>query len=374
MPSYSKIIFILLVFISFVSCTNQQKIPLNQNIYNEKPKVIKKKTDPKVLNEMQENLLITYALDYELNNDILRSAMVYENLYNKYNKFEYLEKSLSLYVYNENFKKVYTLSLKNINKYEDYKEYLYQNFIFSAIKINRFNESLKYSKKLIKINNSTNNYMFLADSYYGIHDYKNAMKYYKYIFNKNKSSVALMNYTNILFVNYNQRQKAVKYLKKYAKTITEKKLLANYYTLLGENMKVLNLYKEIYKNTHDLTTLGHIAMHENEYNRKNVKIEDIYAKFEKVLKEISNPIFENYYGYILLENNKDVKKALKLIQKAYESNPENIYFKDSLAFAYYKNKQYKKAYNIMKEVIARVGTTNSEIKEHWDKINKNKDK
>jgi len=164
--------------------------------------------------------------------------------------------------------------------------------------------------------------------------------------------------------------KAIKYLEN--ERFDDKKLL-ELYSVTKQNKKALKLSKMMYKKTKDLSLLGQIAIYEYESN-DNYDMKTIIANFEKTLKYKSNPIYENYYGYILLSHDLEVKKALVLIKQAYKTNPKNIAYKDSLAFAYYKNKQYKKAYNLIKEVVSKVGLDNSEIKTHWEIIKKHKDK
>ena len=365
MPSNYKIIISLFITLLFASCT-KSNIITNQNI------IIKPVNDKS--GELKENILLSLALDYELNKDYKSSVFVYEKLYKEYNKYEYLVKSLYINVYIKQYQSIQNLSYDNMEKFPSKKQYLYQNYIYSSLKLKQFNEALIYAKKLIKMNNKPSNYLFLADSYYGLKDYDNALKYYKVVYDKTKNTLAMLNYTNILFNNLNKKNEAINYLEKHLNNISSKRLLVRYYNITNQNLKSLKLNRNIYKITKNLSLLGNIAIQENEYDKKNVSKKEIYKKFEKSLEYRSNPIFENYYGYLLLEHNNDLKKALKLIKKAYSSNPKNISFKDSLAYAYYKNKEYEKAYKLMKEIVKEIGLYNKEIKEHWEMIKKYKDK
>jgi len=369
MPSNYKIIISLFLAILFTSCTSS-----NSNLNTAKKQNIIHKPIKDKSGELKENILISLALDYELNKDYKSSVFVYEKLYKEYNKYEYLVKSLYINVYIKQYSTIQNLSYDNMEKFPNKKQYLYQNYIYSSLKLNHFSQALIYAKKLIKINNKPSNYLFLADSYFGLKDYENAAKYYKIVYNKTKNTLAMLNYTNILFNNLNKKNEAIKYLKKHQSNIASKRLLVRYYNITNQNLKSLKLNRKIYKITKNLSLLGNIAIQENEYDKKNVSNKEIYKKFDKSLQYRSNPIFENYYGYLLLENNHNVKKALELIKKAYSSNPKNLSFKDSLAYAYFKNKQYKKAYKLMKEIVDEIGLYNIEIKEHWEIIKKHKDK
>jgi tetratricopeptide (TPR) repeat protein len=439
MPSNSKIITALFIGFTLFGCSASNNTLVPSTKLQTTTKVIK----PKVVNkeEFEENVLLSLALDYEFNKQYKNSAMVYEKLYKKNPNYDYFQKLLYLHAYNKEFTKLKELSQEGLVKYPSKKEYLLKNYVFSLIKLKQYNEALKYSKQLVSIKKSANNYSFLADSYYGLKDYKNASKYYLKSYKLNKNTKAMINYTNILFNNLNKKTKAIKFLENYTKnrcikdvctvllsyyertnniqkTINlSKKMLKNYkstysedkisqiqnyiltlylkidikkaikyleeegfddkklaflYSITNQNKKALDLYRKIYKQTQDITVLGQIAMLESEYD-KSVSKQDIYNKFEKTLKYKPNPIYQNYYGYLLLNDNAQLKKALELIKKAYNSNPNNLAFKDSLAYAYFKNKQYKKAYTLMEDVVSKVGLSNIEIKQHWEEIKKYKD-
>jgi len=422
MPSYNKIILPLFIILFFASCFKQ--VTFTKEDY------------------LKENIILNLAIDYEFNKQYKNSVNVYEQLFTKFNKYEYLQKILSLSIYIKDYKTVKEISFENIDKYEEHKEYLMRNYTFASIKLKQYADSLKIALKLVDINNTANNYSFVADSYYGLKKYELSSKYYESSYLKNNDINSLLNMSNILYGKLNKKKEAISYLQTYSlkhncnkkvcatllkyyqesqnitgmitvstklldtyknsytntkilkiqnyllslylssdikkaikylekEKFNDKKLL-ELYSVTNQNKKALNLTRKLYKKTKDLSLLGQIAIYLYEIdNNKNIL--SVIANFEKTLKYKSNPIYENYYGYILLNQNKKLKKALKLIQKAYSSNTKNIAYKDSLAYAYYKNKQYKKAYKLMNEIVSKVGTKDKEIKEHWQIIKKYKD-
>ena len=423
MPSYNKIILSIILILFLSSCSN---------------KIIFSKKD-----YLEENIILNMAIDYEFNKKYKNSALYYENLYSKFNRFEYLQKLLNLNIYMKNYKKVKELSFNNMYIYETKREYLMKNYAFSTIKLKQYKESLEISLKLVDINNTANNYSFVADAYYGLKNYELSTKYYESAYLKNNDIKSLLNLTSILYGKLNHKKEAIAYLetytlknvcdkkvcarlmkyyqesqnnlgmisvsnkllKRYRNTYTNTKInkiqkyilnlylgldiykaikylenknfdnkkLLELYTVTNQNRKALKLVRKLYKNTKDLSLLGQIAIYLYESDKEHKNMIHVIANFEKTLKYKSNPIYENYYGYILLNQNIKLKKALRLIKKAYASNPKNIAYKDSLAFGYYKNNNYKKAYEIMQEVVSKVGTKDKEIKEHWQIIKKYKD-
>jgi predicted Zn-dependent protease len=159
-------------------------------------------------------------------------------------------------------------------------------------------------------------------------------------------------------------KKAIKFLEN--NSFDDQKLL-NLYAQEDMYQKALNLTKKIYKKTKDDKYLGQIAILEYELD-KDKYMQNIIYNFEKSLKNSSNDIYENYYGFILVDHNIDIKKGLKLIQKAYSKYPNNLAYKDSLAYAFYKNKNCNRAYNLMNDIVKQIGLKNQEIKTHWEQI------
>ena len=210
MPSNSKIITALFIgFVLFGCSSSNNTLVVPSTKLQTTTKVIKHKVVDK--EEFEENVLLSLALDYEFNKQYKNSAMVYEKLYKINPNYDYFQKLLYLHAYNKEFNRLKELSQEGLVKYPSKKEYLLKNYVFSLIKLKEYNEALKYSKQLVSIKKSANNYSFLADSYYGLKDYKNASKYYLKSYKLNKNTKAMINYTNILFNNLNKKIKAIKF-------------------------------------------------------------------------------------------------------------------------------------------------------------------
>lgn len=157
------------------------------------------------------------------------------------------------------------------------------------------------------------------------------------------------------------------YLEKYR--IDDEKLLSLYYKKRYFN-KAISLTKELYKKTKDPELLGKIAMYRFEQaDNKNDVLKNVTANFELALSSgINNHSFQNYYGYILIDFDLDVKKGIDLVKQALKAAPKNIAYQDSLAWGYYKTKKCKEAYTIMEKIVKLIGTNDEEIKLHWEKI------
>ena len=192
--------------------------------------------------------------------------------------------------------------------------------------------------------------------------------YKKYKHNHN--NLALLKISNLL-VEYLEKKDinlAIKFLEK--NRFDNLKLLA-LYEKTQNSKKGLKLVRKLYKQTKNKELLGQIAIFEFDLAKDKKKImPHVIANFELALKIKPNPVYENYYGYLLIEYSIDIKKGLALVEKAVKSNPNNLAFKDSLAWGYYKAHRCKKAKKLMDEIISKIKYTNPEINKHYDKIQK----
>jgi hypothetical protein len=125
----------------------------------------------------------------------------------------------------------------------------------------------------------------------------------------------------------------------------------------------------LYKSTDNLDYLAQQAILKFEMTSdKESVLDDVISKFNKVLENGSNHIYENYLAYILIDYNIDIKRGLVLVKKALIVEPNNIAYIDTLAWGEYKLKNCKEAYIQMKRVVDEVGIDDEEIKLHWEQI------
>ncbi len=88
---------------------------------------------------------------------------------------------------------------------------------------------------------------------------------------------------------------------------------------------------------------------------KEKKVDEALNIMEEVLKINPNHADAlNFIGYTLADIGKDLDKALKLINQALQLEPNNGYYLDSLAWVYFRKKDYKKAWEIIKKAIVHV--------------------
>jgi tetratricopeptide (TPR) repeat protein len=153
---------------------------------------------------------------------------------------------------------------------------------------------------------------------------------------------------------------------------TRKDILYELYKREKQFAKALGLVDELYNEDKDAKWIAEkgVLIFENSKDKNDKKmIRDVISHFEKAI-ELGNDdsIYLNYYGYTLIDKEVDVKKGIDIIENALIQQPDNMYYLDSLAWGYYKERQCDKAYKLMKRVVEEEGLTEPEIKEHWDAI------
>ncbi|MEA3554289.1 MAG: hypothetical protein U9R39_07815 [Campylobacterota bacterium] len=192
--------------------------------------------------------------------------------------------------------------------------------------------------------------------------------YFKYSLDPSLKKTSLM-IQNIIVSLLEKKDinKAIEYLEK--NKINNQKLL-NLYEQSGQLKKALALTRVLYKQTNKPELLGKIAMFQFELAKdKKAVMKHVVANFELALSSgINNASYQNYYGYLLIDFDIDIKKGVSLVKSALKTTPNNIAYLDSLAWGYYKLGKCKKALTIMKRVVQITGLNDLEIRTHWEKI------
>ena len=148
----------------------------------------------------------------------------------------------------------------------------------------------------------------------------------------------------------------------------DNKALIDLYITKKSYKKALDLAKRLYRESGDIDMLAKIAMMEYESSKVKDKklLNSISKKFEKVIKHSDNPLYENYYGYLLIDHDLDIDKGIALVKKALKHTPDSPFYLDSLAWGYYKKRECSLALKTIEKIVDLL--TQKEIQEHYEKI------
>jgi len=129
-------------------------------------------------------------------------------------------------------------------------------------------------------------------------------------------------------------------------------LLLQIYATQKKFKNAYELAEELYDDTKNIDYLGKMAIYEYELGKNALSpevLQSIMHKFEEVTAILNDSVYLNYYGYLLIDHNIDVKKGIALVERALKLEPDSPYYLDSLAWGYYKLGECQKAYDIMKD-------------------------
>ena len=144
-------------------------------------------------------------------------------------------------------------------------------------------------------------------------------------------------------------------------------VLLDIYTAKKDYKNARKIAEKLYKKTLDPKFLAKEAILEYESSPKKSKklLQDVMQKFEQSVYQLDDPLYYNYYAYLLIDHDIDVEKGIKLVKKALKQKPDSLYYIDTLAWGYYKQGRCDEAYKLMKPYEKE---DEPEIKEHIQKI------
>lgn len=151
-------------------------------------------------------------------------------------------------------------------------------------------------------------------------------------------------------------------------------MLMEVYVLIGDFKNALRVAKTIYEATNDYEMLGRMTIYKYEMQggkpTKDALVK-IINNFEKVVKFTDSALYFNYYGYLLIDHDINIKKGIELVKKALKIEPNSPYYIDSLAWGYYKLNKCEKALKVMQQIVSDDDSIEEkEIKEHYEAIKK----
>ncbi|QKF64500.1 hypothetical protein [Campylobacter corcagiensis] len=154
-------------------------------------------------------------------------------------------------------------------------------------------------------------------------------------------------------------EKVIELLEKYS---YNDKLLVELYAYIKEYDKAIKKADESYNASNDKEFLSLKAMMIYEKNVGSINSEilkDVNECFKASVDENSKGIYQNYYGYLLIDHDIDAKKGVEFVKNALKDEPNSPYYLDSLAWGYYKLGECEKA----KKTIDAIDL---EFSDYWD--------
>lgn len=169
-----------------------------------------------------------------------------------------------------------------------------------------------------------------------------------------------------LYMYQKDKNQAISFLEKSG---YNQNMLLDIYVASNDFKNAYTTAEKLYKKTADIDYLGKMAIYEYENKRNDIDaktLKSVSEKFEKVVKKIHDPLYLNYYGYLLIDHDLDIKKGIELVKSALLKEPNSPFYLDSLAWGLYKEGKCKEAKEIMQPLMKT--NEEEEVAMHYEKI------
>ncbi len=293
----------------------------------------------------QEDLYIIYALRAEEVGRYDVAARMYEKLFKKANKKEYLYKELQNLLaaqkFDETIEKCQTL-LKDQKKIDPQ---LLRYEVIALIHKKSYSQAKEKALKLIKLTKKEEDYLLLADIYVKLKKYDMAVKYLEGAYSKNYDPKILDRISIILFVNLGRPKNAIAQLETHSRMFGCNEYICNrllsFYSKLGDVDGMLSVYKRYYK-VHANDEIENKIIQLYTYKKDYVGLESFLES-----NGIRNDILLEIYS-----TTKEYKKASKLAYKLYDQTSNIDYLAQGALYEYesYKKPPKKVVHDVIRKL------------------------
>jgi len=294
----------------------------------------------------QEAKLVSMVKAYNSKNENKLNALRLDSSGNKNNLFEFVfflnDKIKTKSSISNSFLEIVrsSYSNKNTNYPQNYNFLLFYTTL--SILINNENYEAIYVKgQLLQL---IEDYFFAESTYLKIPE---------------KNNLFLEAQRNIAF-NYSQENifndaenKIIQIVEKNSEDYELKKILADFYRVKKKYNLAINLYSELIENnSNDIWYMLYLRGICYEQSDNWQKAEKDFIQSLKINRNSPNVL--NYLAYGWIERDMKIDESFVMLIDAYNANPDSHYILDSLAWAYFKKKDFVKAAELMEEVIDKV--------------------
>ena len=320
--------FIVLLSLVFSGCSSISQTPLE-------PTVEKKELKNQKAFE-QEDTFIMFALRAEQLKDYKSAAVIFDKIYQKSQRKEYLYRSLqNMLIIKENKEIIAKVDAIVQNKLDDY--ILIRLKIIALIQLGKIAEAEILAVRLVEKSKVVNDYVLVSDIYIEDKKYDLAVKYLESAYYQNYDEKILDKLSIVLYVNLNRKKDAIAQLETHSRVhgcslVVCKRLIAFYSN--DNNLEgILSAYLRAYKidpSAENSLKIVQIYGYKKEYAKLVLFLEDSKSDDKTLLQ--------------LYISAKDYKKASILAKNLYDNTSEIQYLGESAIYQYEsaKNKNNKK--------------------------------
>ncbi|QFR49690.1 hypothetical protein FJR48_08070 [Sulfurimonas lithotrophica] len=274
----------------------------------------------------EEDAIIMIALRAEQVKEYNASSSMFQTLYEKSSKKEYLYRSLQNALLAKNYDNV-------IEKIDDETDgsfddmHLVRIKILALINANRLEEAKSIAIMLVERSQEADDYILVSNIYVKLSKYDTALKYLESAYTKDYNEKILDKISVILYVNLDRKKDAIAHLETHAKVHGCSKIICNRLLSIYSNENNIEALLRVYLKLYEIDKTQQIAK----------KIVQIYGYTKDYLKLISFLEKNGTDDQLLLQmylQVKNYKKAAPLAKKLYDETAEISYLGQSAIFEY----------------------------------------
>lgn len=327
----TKIIFFILISIFFIGCHSADVKP-NQKAFE------------------GEDRYTIFALEAEKMGDFNSSASLFNTIYEKSGKKEYLFRSLLGLLNSHQYEKLLQRSVKHQKDLPD-DTMLIRYEIFALINLDRLEDAKNRAIELVNKTKDPDDYILVSNIYIKQNHFKTALKYLESAYNVNYNEKILDKMSIILYVNLQRKSEALAYLESHIRIHGCSKLicdrLAGFYSNENNVDGMLTTYLRLYEiDPSDEVAQNIIRLYgyKKDYSKMMIFLQDCGCDDDLLLQ--------------LYSEAKLYKKASVLAKKLYAQNYDPQYLAQSAIYKYegLDRKNDKKRVNeVLKDLKEAVG-------------------
>lgn len=284
----------------------------------------------------QEDTYILFALRAQELKDYDSASSIFNTLYEKSAKNEYLYKSLQNdLAANKNAEVVSKVNRETDGKIEDFK--LIRLKIVALIGDQKYEEARVLSIKLVEKSKDVNDYVLVSEIYVKQKKYDTALKYLESAYTKNYNEKILDRMSIILYVNLQRKKEAIAQLETHARMHGCSQIICTRLIGFYSNENNIDGLLSVYLRMYELEKSDDIS-------KKIVQIYAYKKEYIKLMSFLQKSGSDDELLFQVYINAKKYKQASKLAKELYHETGDINYLGQSAIFEYesHKNKDDKK--------------------------------
>lgn len=304
----SSLFISLLLLISGCSSVEPPKIKGSQKVFED------------------EDFYILSALTLEENRDHNSSSKIFNTLYIKTGKKEYLYRSLrNDLAANQNERAINRIDEIILDKIEEFE--LVRIKIIALVRAEKLIEAKELAIKLVASSNSVDDYLLLSDIYVKLKQYETALKYLEGAYIKDYNEKILEKMAVVLYVNLERKKEAIAQLETHSRIHGCSKIICSkligFYSNDNNVDGLLSTYLRLYK-----------IDSSKDIGEKIVQIYGYKKNYEKMIEFLEENKINNEILLQLYIQTKRYKKAVSIATELYNDSGDVTYLGQSAIFEY----------------------------------------